>query len=103
MENAIKVITGVAGASVSYLFGGWTALLGALLLFVVIDYASGIAAGVVEGALSSKVGYKGIARKVFIFAMVAIGHSVDQLLGGGQHFFRDAVIFFYLSNSYCPS
>lgn len=97
METIIKMIIGFTGASVSYLWGEWTALLGALLLFVVVDYVSGIAAGVVEGSLSSKVGYKGIAKKVLIFAMVAIGHTVDQILGGG-HLFRDAIIFFYLAN-----
>lgn len=97
METMLKAIIGFIGASVSYLWGEWTALLGALLFFVILDYFSGLAAGFAEGTLSSKIGYQGIAKKVFIFAMVAIGHTVDQILGEG-HLFRDAVIFFYLAN-----
>lgn len=47
-------------------------------------------------AVSLKVGI-GIARKVFIFAMVAVGHLVDGILGDG-HLFRDTVAFFYIAN-----
>lgn len=97
MENILKVSIGFVGAAVSYLWGEWSALLAALLLFVVLDYISGLAAGVVTGKLSSKVRYIGIAKKVFIFVMVAIGHTVDQLLGD-DHLVRDTVIFFYIAN-----
>lgn len=82
---------------VSYLFGGWSAVLGVLLFFVILDYLTGIAAGGVTGKLKSKIGLIGIARKVFIFAMVAVGHLVDGILGDG-HIFRDTVAFFYIAN-----
>ncbi|QDX95648.1 holin [Brevibacillus laterosporus] len=51
----------------------------------------------VEGKLKSKIGLIGIARKVFIFAMVAVAHLLDTALGD-QHVFRNATIFFYLAN-----
>ena len=97
MENLFKTAVAVGGAAASYLFGGWSTLLGVLLTFVVIDYVSGVIAAGAEGALKSKVGLIGIARKVFIFAMVAIAHLVDSALGD-QHVLRDATIFFYLAN-----
>ena len=90
--------TGVAlcGGAVSYLYGGWSSLLGILLAFVVIDYVTGFVAAGTEGKLSSEVGLKGIAKKVFIFVMVAVAHLADQAIG--TEIIRDAAIFFYLAN-----
>lgn len=85
------------GAIIGYLFGGWSTLLQILLAFVIIDYISGMLASGVEGKLSSKVGFKGIAKKVMLFAVVAVGHLIDIAIGEG-HIFRDAIIFFYLGN-----
>ena len=96
-ENLLKAYISVSGSAVSFLWGGWSALLGILLAFVVIDYLTGIIAAGLEGKLSSNVGLRGIAKKVFIFVMVAVAHLVDSALGE-QHLFRDAVIFFYLAN-----
>jgi toxin secretion/phage lysis holin len=92
-----KIGSTVTGATVGYLFGGWDALLQILLVFVCIDYISGLLASGVEGRLSSKVGFKGIAKKVMIFALVAVAHMIDKALGE-SHIFRDSVIFFYLGN-----
>ncbi|MGV3139729.1 phage holin family protein [Brevibacillus agri] len=97
MENFFKSAVAVGGSAVTYLFGGWSPLLAVLLTFVIIDYVSGVLAAGVEGKLASRAGLIGIARKVFIFAMVAIGHMVDTALGD-QHVLRDATIFFYLAN-----
>lgn len=92
-----RTTAAIGGATASYLFGGWSALLGVLLAFVVIDYLTGIMAAGTEGKLSSAVGLKGIAKKVCIFAMVAVAHLVDTALGDA-HIVRDATIFFYLAN-----
>jgi len=100
MENwlpALKPGVAVVGAVTSFLFGGWSHLLSVLLVFVVLDYLSGVAAAAREGRLRSDVGLWGIARKVAIFAVVAVAHLVDTTLGDA-HLFRDAAIFFYLAN-----
>jgi len=97
METFIKSLVGVAGAAASYLFGGWSSLLSILLTFVVLDYVSGVLAAAKEGKLRSDVGLWGIAKKVMIFAIVAVAHLVDTALGE-SHLFRDAAIFFYLAN-----
>lgn len=92
-----KWLLAVGSWLMSYLFGGWSAVLGVLLFFVILDYLTGVAAGGATGKLKSKIGLIGIARKVFIFAMVAVGHLVDGILGDG-HIFRDTVAFFYIAN-----
>ncbi len=97
MENTYKTMVAILGAIGSYLFGGWPALLGVLLAFVVADYITGMMAAGTEGKLSSSVGFKGISRKVCIFVMVAVAHLVDRAVGNA-HIFRDATIFFYLAN-----
>jgi toxin secretion/phage lysis holin len=100
MENWLQTIKpGVAifGAVTSFLFGGWSHLLSVLLVLVALDYVSGVAAAAKEGKLRSDVGLWGIARKVAIFAVVAVAHLVDSTLGDA-HLFRDAAVFFYLAN-----
>lgn len=96
-ENIFKTITAFGGALASYLFGGWSALLGILLAFVIFDYVTGVIAAGIEGKLSSNAGLKGIAKKVAIFVIVAVANLVDRALGNA-HIFRDATIFFYLAN-----
>ncbi|MNB79515.1 Holin family protein [compost metagenome] len=97
MENFIKIVIAVGGSAASFLYGGWSSLLNILLVFVIIDYVTGVIAASIEGKLSSKVGRIGIARKVAIFAIVAVAHLVDTALGDA-HLFRDAAIFFYIAN-----
>jgi len=94
--SIFKTIVAAAGAAASYLYGGWSSLLGILLAFIIFDYITGFVAAGVEGKLSSNVGLKGIAKKIFIFAMVAVAHLVDQAIG--TEIIRDATIFFYLAN-----
>jgi len=97
VDNALKVMVAVGGSAASFLFGGWSALLNILLAFVIIDYVTGVGAAAKEGKLNSTIGGWGIAKKVSIFAIVAVAHLVDSALGDA-HLFRDAAIFFYLAN-----
>lgn len=97
MEGTVKALMPFFSLAASFLFGGWSALLNILLVFVILDYVTGIAAAAKEGKLRSNIGLWGIARKILIFSIVAVAHLVDQMLGG-NHLFRDAAIFFYLAN-----
>jgi toxin secretion/phage lysis holin len=96
-EIFYKTGSTVLGAAIGVLFGGWSPLLQILLTFSIIDYGTGLLASGVEGKLSSKVGFRGIAKKVMIFALVAVGHLIDKAIGQGS-MFQDAIIFFYLGN-----
>ncbi|WP_062105204.1 phage holin family protein [Bacillus niameyensis] len=97
MENILKFIVAFFGAAASFLFGGWSPLIQILVVFNVIDYVMGVTVAAYLGQLSSKIGFKGIARKVLILLLVAVAHAIDTIMGD-NHFIRDAVIFFYLAN-----
>lgn len=97
LEHIYKYGSVLFGGAVGYLWGGWSQLLSILLTFVVIDYITGILAAGKEGKISSSVGFKSIPKKIMIFLLVAVGHLIDGAMGD-NHMFRDAVIFFFLSN-----
>lgn len=72
--------------------------MGALILLICIDYITGICVAVREKKLSSKIGAKGIATKIMIFAMVGVSVVVDCLLIGAGLALSSATILFYCSN-----
>lgn len=95
---------GVIGAGIASLFGGWDSALITLILFMGIDYVSGlIVAGVFHnsqktdtGALESKAGFKGLCRKGMTLIFVLIGYRLD--LAVGTNYIRDAVIIGFIAN-----
>ncbi len=94
----MKVGFALIGGIIGFMFGEVDGLLLALVAFVVIDYVTGFICAWTEKKLSSEVGAKGIAKKVFIFMLVAIANIIDtQILQNGAAI-RTAVIFFYLAN-----
>lgn len=86
------------GGAVGAVMGGFDGFLYALIVFVVVDYLTGIMAAILNKRLSSEVGFHGIFKKVVIFALVAVGHIVDTHVIQNGSVIRTAVIFFYLSN-----
>ena len=96
--NSIQFIFTAVGGWLGWFLGGWDGLVYTLILFVVLDYITGVMCAVVDKKLSSEVGFKGIFRKVLIFALVGVGHVLDTQVIGAGSVLRTAVIFFYLSN-----
>jgi toxin secretion/phage lysis holin len=92
-----KTIMTSLGAIIGYYLGGFDMLLKALLILVLVDYVSGMMASGIEGKLRSNIGFKGIARKVMLFLIVVCGSLMDHSLNTGDTF-RNATIFFYISN-----
>ncbi|MFE7065065.1 holin family protein [Sutcliffiella sp. NPDC057660] len=88
----------LTGSIASLLFGGISNLLLFLVAFVIVDYITGVFAALVEKKLSSRIGFKGIAQKVFIFALVSIAHVLDIILG--TTVIMDVTILFYLVNEF---
>ncbi|MBC1571784.1 holin family protein [Listeria cossartiae] len=97
MEVVLKIGILGFGAVFGYLFGEVDILVKVLVCFIVADYVSGLLASGYLGELSSKMGFKGIAKKIAILILVAIAHQIDLILGT-HNTTRDAVIFFYLAN-----
>ena len=73
-------------------------MLYALIVFMVMDYITGVMCAVSDKKLSSAVGFKGICRKVLILMLVGIANLLDVEVIGTGAVLRTAVIFFYLSN-----
>ena len=94
----IQLIFAAIGGWLGWFLGGCDGLLYALVAFVTLDYITGIMCAIVDQKLSSAVGFKGIFRKVLIFALVGIGHILDTQVIGTGSVMRTAVIFFYISN-----
>lgn len=96
--NGVQVVFTAIGGWLGWFLGGCDGLLYALIAFVAIDYITGIMCAVADKKLSSAVGFKGICKKVLIFALVGLGHILDTRVIGTGSVLRTAVIFFYLSN-----
>ena len=69
-----------------------------LMSFIIADYVTGIMKGVVKRSLSSKLGTKGIFKKITIFILIGLSTLIDKYLISGNGIFKNAVILFYISN-----
>ena len=94
----IQAVFTALGGWLGWFLGGADGFLYALIVFVAIDYITGVMCAIVDHKLSSEVGFKGICKKVLIFMMVGIGNIIDVQVLGQAGVLRTAVIFFYLSN-----
>lgn len=104
LKNIISVVVGCIGSAVSYCFGGFDSAVITLLIFMGIDYISGLVlAGVFHkstktenGALESKAGWKGLIRKCMSLLFVVIANLLDKQLGA--NYIRDAVCIAFMVN-----
>lgn len=93
-----KILFSMIGGLIGSLFGELDGILYALLVFIIIDYLTGIFAAVVEKQLSSSIGFRGIFKKIAILFLVSLGHLIDTAIIKQGGTIRTMVIFFYLSN-----
>ena len=104
MKEGICTSIGVIGGFIASLFGGWDAGLITLVIFMAIDYVSGLlVAGVFHnskktdtGTLESIAGWKGLCRKGMTLLFVLIAYRLDLALG--VEYIRDAVIIGFMAN-----
>lgn len=96
--NWIKIFFTAIGGYLGIFLGGWDGFLYALLIFVILDYVTGLMVAIIQKKVSSGIGFVGIFKKVLIFMLVTVGHIIDSEIIGQGGVFRTAVIFFYLSN-----
>ena len=93
-----KILFSMIGGLIGSLFGELDGILYALLVFIIIDYLTGIFAAVVEKQLSSSIGFRGIFKKIAILFLVSLGHLIDTAIIKQGGTIRTMVILFYLSN-----
>lgn len=104
MRPGFFTTIGLLGGAIASLFGGWDTALSTLLIFMAIDYFTGLIVGGVfqnsektkNGALESRAGWKGLCRKCMTLLMVLIACRLDLLVG--TDFFRDSVVTAFVVN-----
>lgn len=104
MKESICIGIGAVGSAIAAIFGGWTDALVTLIIFMAIDYISGLAVALIfkrstkteSGAASSAIGWKGLAKKGMTLAIVLIGHRLDVVFG--IDYIQTAVIIGFLAN-----
>lgn len=97
MRETICTILGAVGGILTVIFGGWNAMLTTLILFISIDYVTGLmVAGIFRrspktetGGLQSKIGWKGLVKKVVVLLLVVAAARIDLILG--TSYIRNAV------------
>lgn len=99
MWTETRLTITVIGTALSEWLGGFNGLIQALVVFMIIDYVTGVFCAIVEKKLSSAVGAKGILQKCLIILLIGIANEIDTIiLGGEDNLLRTAVIIFYLAN-----
>lgn len=98
IQIAIDSAAGIVGAAIGFMFGEVNGLFWALIAFMALDYISGVLAAIGGRKLSSKVGFRGIAKKLLILVFVALGHITDTYVLGGVPAAMSAVMLFYIAN-----
>ncbi len=98
IQIAIDGAAGIVGAAIGFMFGEVNGLFWALIAFMALDYISGVLAAAGGKKLSSKVGFRGLAKKLLILAFVSLGHITDTYVLGGVPAAMSAVMLFYIAN-----
>ena len=104
MKDTICATIGIIGGAIAALFGGWDAALQTLVIFMAIDYLTGlIVAGVFHaspktktGTLESRAGWKGLIRKGETLLIVLVACRLDAVIG--STFVRDAAVIGFSAN-----
>lgn len=104
MKQFVCTVIGAVGSGIAALFGGWDTGLVSLLIFMGLDYVSGlVVAGVFHksnktdtGSLESKAGWKGLCRKCMTLVFVLVAYRLDLIIG--TNYIRDAVIIAFIAN-----
>jgi toxin secretion/phage lysis holin len=94
----VQIAITALGGWLGYFVGGWDGMMIALVVFMVLDYITGLMCAIADKKLSSAVGFKGISKKVFIMVLVGVAHIIDTYVVGSGSALRGAIICFYLSN-----
>lgn len=91
---------GVAGigTTITWLFGAWDIALMVLMVFMVLDYITGLLKAYLNKEVSSDVGLRGIARKALILVVLIVAVLLDRLLNTGSWVFRTLICYFYIAN-----
>ena len=96
----IAIQSGLAtiGSAAATFLGGWDGIVFALIIFVAVDYLTGVIRAAYEKKLASRICWRGAVKKAMTFVIVGVGHTIDAHIIGGGTFVRDAVILFFIGS-----
>lgn len=94
----IKACIATIGGIAAYLWGPWDVLCMTLVAFVAIDYITGTIKAAILKELDSAVGFRGLLKKLFTFALVAVATMIDRIIPEANNAIRGAVMMFYIVN-----
>lgn len=97
-ETFFTTLTAVGTGIATTLLGGWDRALEILLIFIVLDYITGVAAAWKTKTLRSSVGFEGLFKKGSIFLIVILAAQLDRITGNAANVFRTATAFFFIAN-----
>ena len=97
MKYIINFFTSTVLTTVLYLLGGWDMALQTLLIIIVLDYITGVCDAIANKRINSKIGAKGIVKKVGYLVIVAVSVVLDQI-AGSTGAIRNLVIYFFVAN-----
>lgn len=97
MKEVYCTILASCATAIIYLLGGFDVALNCLLIAIVLDYISGLIKAYNNKVLSSKIGFRGILKKVGILVIVALGVLVDRITGNSGSI-RSLVIYYFVAN-----
>ena len=98
MNNIFNSVVAGIATFFTYLFGGWDAAIGILIILMVLDYITGVLNGYLTKTLNSEVGFKGLLKKFLILVVMIIAVMLDRLMNTGNWIFRTLVCYFYIAN-----
>lgn len=98
MNDFLKSVLACACTVLTFVFGDCDGLMAALLALIVLDYISGVIAAAVQKKLSSAIGAKGIAKKIFMLLIVAVANIVDMNVIGEGCVLKTIAVIFYICN-----
>ncbi len=100
MDGYQSIKIGLAGICVwvSMQLGGIDQLLTVLIALACADYVTGVMNAIATRTPSSKIGAKGIFRKITMFIMVALCVLLDRQFLESGNTLRTTILLFYISN-----
>lgn len=98
MKEYFSAFVAAIGSGLTYIFSGWDTVIIVLVIFMALDYLTGVMAAIANKELNSNVGFKGILKKFTILIVLIVAVLLDRLLNSDTWVFRTLVAYFYIAN-----
>ena len=97
-ERVYTSALAIGAGAITTILGGWDKALEILLIFIVLDYVTGVGAAIKTKTLHSDIGFGGLCKKGAIFLVVIVAAQLDRITGDNVVIFRTATCFFFIAN-----